>query len=204
MFGWSFTLNCSCCTQPTVPVLGLLNCGKWLNSAAQRLGQGNLHYSIFKFAELRKHNGNRWAGFPQPVAPLGSTAAWVVWHVSEIIICITALKLILNWRLYRGFCQPKQKHLQSKWGPSGVYQKWKFPKLFKYTWNSWNCFVLCSWCFEVMLWKSNMFISFISFVQEFHQDHLISSLHLEICPFVNDISHSLNVSDVYHCNRVWN
>jgi len=67
-------------------------------------------------APLRKHDGDRGAGFPQPVPPLGSAAAWVVWHASEIIIFIIALKLILNQRLYRGFCQPKQKLLQSKWG----------------------------------------------------------------------------------------
>lgn len=99
--------------------------------------------------ELRKPDGNRWAAFPQPVLPLGSAAAWVVWHASEMITI--ALKLILNQRLYRGFCQPKQKHLQSERGPSGVRQKWKFPQLLKYTWNSWNCFGWCSCCWEVML-----------------------------------------------------
>lgn len=42
-----------------------------------------------------------------------------------------------------------------------------------------------------------MFISFLSFLQEFHSDYLISSLHSEIYPFVNNIYCSFNVCVMY-------
>ena len=42
-----------------------------------------------------------------------------------------------------------------------------------------------------------MFISFLSFLQEFHVDYLIGSLHSEIYPFVNNICRSFNFCVTY-------